>query len=532
MTQIYVARIEAVDPQGQTRIRAPSTPCGWLPDFLDDDVILGATAVDMVATLPSTSRVVGGSALYYPGGLEEPLNAQLDLWRGERPSGLSLPSFGTLEVADPAGTWDRWYRQAWRGARISIFRGQRRTAIDTAGPLARLAVAGIQGSRTGKRLLIRDLGYLFQTPLHNDRYTGAGGLDGDPAVANRVKPIGFGQVFNIAPILIDAVHGIYQADTGVMQALPGARDGGSPLVLTGTNVPNIAALRSLDLAVDEVATCFANSLVRTGGTPQRTFTIDATLRATYTTAGLLNALVSGFGISGLVAPMTTGFATADAAMPGSVNLWLRDETTIGAAIARVAGHTECCVHVTEAGVLNIVPVLPPGPTGPGTGEGLAITRRSLLADPEWELIAPRRGTRTGWRKNWTPQSEADLAPILGAADKRLYGQAHQPVERLAPGSGEPDAQWVDLDPLWVNEADAIAAAVRSNASFGVRQRRGIVRRPLDDTNPVLVPRLMSGTFWMQGWDGDGITEETGFRKVGWAITVGRGELAETLWGHV
>jgi hypothetical protein len=523
MVNVYTARFEASDPGTPFEVPFPSTPAGWRPDTVSNTTLLGAVVRDTLATIPQTLDLnIDSASTYYPGAIGEILNAQMDLWRGASPTALALPTPGEIEVHDPTGRWDHFMRQAWRGGQILVHRGLLREGPQDL--VARLSVAAVRGDRRSKRFAIRDLGYVLNTtPLHTWRYSGAGDYDGDPAVRDHVRPLGFGGLFNASPKLINAQYGIYQVTVGSLISVTGARDGGSPLTIIG-DYPDFASLKAATLAVNEVATCLALGLVRVGGAPQRGFTVDATARGTYTTAGLMNALVSDFGGKGHITPLSGGaVALVDAALPGHVGLYLPQETTIAAAISRLVHHAELPAWVTLAGEFQIVAI--GAPSG-----GSPIPRWQVLGEPTWDIVPPRRGTRGGWRRNWTIQSEADLAPIISAADKRLYGQPVQPLEMPAP-NGDTEAQWVELPSLWVNETDARRQMGRSNEAWGVQRRRGTVplalpenpKGPDDGVN-------MGGVRTLEGYRGAGITDITPLAVIGFAGSPQTRRRTVTLWG--
>jgi hypothetical protein len=527
MVNVFVASFSASDPGTPFEVRFPSTPAGWRPDTAANTTLMGAVVEDVIATLPQTMD--DQEAAYHSGGLVEPLNVQMDLWRGGAPTALALPSFGELVVADPADRYARMVRQSWRTGRITLERCDWRN-FEGLGPFARLSAVTVLPDRLQKRFQVRDLGWLLNTTsLHAWRYSGAGDYDGDPAIRDHVRPLTFGTFFNAAPKLINAQFGIYQVTVGALIALTAVRDGGNPLTIVG-DFPDFATLKAAALEVNEVATCLALGLLRIGGTPQRTPTCDGTARGTYTTAGLMNALVSDFGVKGMITPLDAfQLAFIDSLVPGEVNLWLPNETTIGAAISMLVRHAELPAWVELDGTFRIARLRVPEP-------GVAVTEIpawKVLSEPQWEIVPPRRGTRGGWRRNWTVQSEGDLAAILSLAEKRLYGEAMQPLELPSPAAGmDGESQWVDVPSLFVHEADARRALARSNELFGVTRRRAPVR--------IALPPSPEGPG--EGFDGESMgfanftlpafTGAAVVTPIGFAGSPHRRDRTVTLWGQV
>jgi hypothetical protein len=92
------------------------------------------------------------------------------------------------EVVDPRasdfGTPLRSTVTAWRGRVRRVDRAPNRRA----------------------RIALDDLTVLLQTPLQQARYTGAGGLGGPAALADRPQPLALGQLFNVAPVDLGLVN--------------------------------------------------------------------------------------------------------------------------------------------------------------------------------------------------------------------------------------------------------------------------------------------------------------------------------------
>ncbi|MFN3261326.1 MAG: hypothetical protein ACE37J_12285 [Pikeienuella sp.] len=104
---------------------------------------------------------------------------------------------------------------------------------------------------------------LYDAPFNSMTFAGTGDLEGPPELADSPKPVVIGSVFNIQPVLIDAVAFVFMAHTGVLRAVTAARYGGLDHAFTA-DYADIDDLRAAPLAVGEYATCLAFGLVRMG----------------------------------------------------------------------------------------------------------------------------------------------------------------------------------------------------------------------------------------------------------------------------
>lgn len=114
------------------------------------------------------------------------------------------------------------------------------------------------------RLRVQSTSSLLSTPLQQQRYSGAGGAQGDSDLANRPLPLIFGECYNLTPLLINRDQWIYQIHDGPIQSVDVVRERGLELTPSGDDVASYALLRALDVAAGEWATCKALGLIKIG----------------------------------------------------------------------------------------------------------------------------------------------------------------------------------------------------------------------------------------------------------------------------
>jgi hypothetical protein len=127
------------------------------------------------------------------------------------------------------------------------------------------------------RMRVQSTASFLDTPLQKTRFRGTGGQDGDPDLASRPIPLLYGECFNVSPVLINRDQWIYQLHDGPIHALLAVKERGLLLDDSGDDAPSYGALRALDVAGGEYATCKALGLVKLGlgvGGPEGPITMD------------------------------------------------------------------------------------------------------------------------------------------------------------------------------------------------------------------------------------------------------------------
>lgn len=121
-------------------------------------------------------------------------------------SGGAKPQFGTLDFAAAAqATVNTLAAYLWIGAAIEVFTGDDELASPVWTTLIKGTVSAQSISNNMISFGIRDASGDLDDPLIFDRFTGAGGVQGDAAATNRIKRRTWGRAFNVeAQMLISA----------------------------------------------------------------------------------------------------------------------------------------------------------------------------------------------------------------------------------------------------------------------------------------------------------------------------------------
>ena len=438
------------------------------------------------------------AATWVPGKLSGSFNYEISLFIGADPTQGGTATVGVLELIDPDGELDGLRTLGWDGAPLELRRGDPDALFNTFTTVAKLSTAGLRYNTRKKEILVRDLAWrLTQAELHGERYTGAGGAEGDPALAGRIKPYAVGSVFNISPVLIKTTGLIYQVSCSSVLAIDAVKDGGAALAFAA-DYATYELLDAATVTAGQYATCLALGLFKLGATPVYICTADVRgdndtsngITYPHTRAHIARRLATGRGTIRLNDPVDidgTAFEYLEQRQTATLgSFWDRDITkaeAIAEVMAGCLGWWTMRLNGTLAlGVLE----------DPGNAVALfslaypddAGAEVSRLDEPAMtDYKPPRRATLMGWRRNYTVMSADQIAGSI--AETEMGGILQQPT------------RFTTSDDLWVAGAFPSSPIVSVDGGFesevdaqleGDRERRLLrTRRELYEIPAVLDP---------------------------------------------
>lgn len=428
-------------------------------------------------------------AQWVPGKMAGNFNYEISLFNGTDPSSGGGSSVGIIELADPDAELDGLRTLGWDSAPLLLRRGDPAAYFSTYAVVARLLTSGFTSNFRRKAIIIRDPTWrLRQAELHGNRYGGTGGADGDADIKGHIKPIGFGNCFNVTPKLINAQNLVYQVSCTSILAIDAVKDGGVPLVATGDHA-TYAALEAAVLDLDEFATCLALGLFRTGGKTVSICTADFrgdddTINGAsypHNRAQIVRRIATGRGNIRLSDPSevdTQTLRALDLSQPATLGYYFDKEITKADAISQVMAGCAGWWTVRLDGRFAAGQLEDPAssaadftlayPTDDATDESRV--DEAEMAD----YVPPRRGTIMGYQRNWTPMDDNQ---ILGdAADDAsiLKGESSFVTAEDSWVAGAfPSSPMVTVHGGFVLEADAQRECNRQNRLFRT------IREPFD-----------------------------------------------------
>lgn len=338
------------------------------------------------------------------------------------------------------------------------------TAIVYRGVVQRVDRAANQRAR----ITITDASERLAVPLQNERFTGAGGLEGPATLAGRPKPIAIGALYNEAPVALGnvdlgdgalptyavhwrAINGITAVRIrGVLQSyLPPFS--GPPGVGEYTVFEDYGVFQ-LGSTADGIVSCGIQG--------------DAVGGYVYSTSGVIRRLLQAMGPRLLDADLQIdSFDIAETDLPGAIGFFQgAEETTTEAAIDRILAGCGAVLCGGRDGTVRLVDPLAEGTVQFGIAAGSIIDLEPVALPAALRPLP--RAVAVDWRHNGAPLT--DIAGIVGDSDRAaLQGSVGGPARAQSTIIAGRVGQQRDmrLPGLYYAEADAMVRAERFRAFF-------------------------------------------------------------------
>ena len=481
------------------------------------------------------------SNTYVPAKLEPVFPYRVELFSGADPTKAGANTIGIMQIDDPDGELDGLLSLNWDGAALSILRGDPATRFRTWSVVATVTAAGMLYSRLIKEIQLRDLAWLLNAaPLHDQRYGGTGGVDGDLSLAGVIKPYAVGNFFNASPTLIVAMLLCYQVSCSSVRSLT-VKDGMNPLVNDG-DVATYAALAAATIAPGHYLTCLAQGLFRLGGAPALAITVDGTgdndtLNGhgfPSTRGQIARRIVTGRGrvvlddVSGLD---NASFSALDVKQPAACGWFWNQETTKAAALDTIMSGCLGFWFMRLNGTLavgqcedpaTLTPYLSLSFPAPGVGE-VRVGEPSMT-----DYKTPRRQTFVGYQKNFTPLQVNQIAGVI-LVDLTTSSIAQAPTQYAIStdnwaNNSFPTGPVVTVDGAFATLAPAQAETDRQQALMRVRRERYSLLAAVDPFGDFVGRIVQIQNFNRLGWGAS-----KNFLCVGMEVRAGSMTILE-LWG--
>lgn len=159
------------------------------------------------------------------------------------------------------------FQKTGEGYRAPIWHGPLDGSFDKAQRLIQPKVATVETSGEDLTIQFQTESSQFSTlNLQRARYDGSGGINGDPGLKDTLKPLVFGSVFTMDPVLIYAAQLIYQVNSGPVSGIGPILEGGAPLTFY-QDFPSFEALAEATVPPGQYATCLLFGCFKLGLSP-------------------------------------------------------------------------------------------------------------------------------------------------------------------------------------------------------------------------------------------------------------------------
>ena len=330
-------------------------------------------------------------------------------------------SYGDIELANNNGEYDSWLNNIWVNKSIKIYIGSlplpsTYSTINDFELVFEGVIADIDSkSRTSLNLKIRDklekantslsetlLGNYFQGAIVSEGVT-------TNQYRNNLKPICFGEVHNITPLLSDPTLLEYMVNSEAVEQIIEVRDNGVPVAFTtsGTIVIPPGSFRLLKTPVGAI-TCSVQGVKRTLNIAGASYTSTYTNTASNIIATILKFYGQQLAYTEIDSPSFVALGSQ------AVGVYISDRVNVLAVCQEIAKSCGLVLSTTRLGKVKLVDLSIP------TSSTITITEADMLLNTlqisqKADIIA---GIKLGYAKNWTVQNT--LVTAIPEQHKDLY----------------------------------------------------------------------------------------------------------------
>lgn len=365
------------------------------------------------------------------------------------------------------------------GRSIRIYLGPARADFAQFALVQEVFGSHFEADRDTLRMRVQSTSSLLSTPLQSTRYSGLGGENGDADLTAHLVPLVFGECSNITPVLLNRDQWIYQIHDGPIQAVDAVLERGLALIDSGDDAASYTALRALDVAAGEYATCKALGLIKVGlglAGPAGPITMDVrgdVTLSTYTAAMgdiLYRIATRRAGLDGGLLDLNS-FADLPR---GRIGFYAdgAEELTCADVFDSIVGSIVGWYATSRSKLLKVGYATPPEDLDSWAyhfeeNQILAFEEIGREQAPRWEQGAL-------YARNWTPMGETEISEAVTSDERARLLAAGLYIRQVAAEVRLRDRSAIaggDLGTFFVERADAEAVVARIMANFRQNRRR-------------------------------------------------------------
>jgi hypothetical protein len=264
----------------------------------------GTTTVLRYASKAYTTKPTDTPAnTFYDDRITNPASISRSLYSNGTTSGASRVNYGAVELSNVDGGLDYILPYSFDGRSLVIKIGNDGDAYSSFVTILAGTMEQVEFTFSKVTILARDKLAIVDMPLQTTLYAGNNalpdGVEGVADIAKSPKPLLYGQVFNIAPVMVNSSKLTYQINDGAIQSVSNVYDKGIALT-AGADYANVTTLHAALPASGTFITCLALGYIRLGAVPTGLLTCDATQGAASsnrTVAQVLKAMALKAGIA-------------------------------------------------------------------------------------------------------------------------------------------------------------------------------------------------------------------------------------------
>jgi len=212
--------------------------------------------------------------------------------------GVVSASEGVIRLANADNKLNFMLRHDFEGRAVDVLVGPQNGSFVQFATVGELLSRSILHNRDTISVSVDDKSFLFDKRIQSTLYLGTGSLEGDEAIKGKPKPLLFGEVPRLEPVLVTGGSSfIYQVNDGAWEAAGGVEDKGISLAFDA----DVADITTATPASGEFSTSLATGYIKLGSKPNGTVIVTNAKGHNSSTYGYVDA------ISGLIRLLITEF---------------------------------------------------------------------------------------------------------------------------------------------------------------------------------------------------------------------------------
>ncbi len=445
-----------------------------------------------------------------------------------RTGGNTKLDIGEVILTNIDGQIDTWIDYSFDGRQIKIYKGDGGAYPADFTQIFTGTMDGIELTFDKAILRIRDKSYLFDVPVSSNSYLGnnslPSGLEGVAEdIKGQKKPICYGVVYNVTPILVNTSRLIYQVNDGAISTVDAVYDRRSPLT-KGSDYTSQSDMETTAPSAGYYRVWPAGGYFRIGSNPSGQITADVTQGASAsnrTVAQVLKLLAEKAGLtSGEI--NSSDITTLDTANNSVIGIYLQDETILES-MDEIASSINAWYGFDESGVYRVGQLTTPASSVMDIYdydllEGIDRRIQKDIAIPTWKV-------NVSHSKNYTVQ-DSDIAGSVTQASRAWAAEEY----RTEYSSNINQLKWklsqeYAVQSLLTSAANAATEATRLLSLYGTR--RDIFEISLDIDTYAGVNLMDTVTVYLNRFAMD---SGRLFRVIGIYLQLENNKATLTLWG--
>jgi len=384
---------------------------------------------------------------YFAPRVMEALNFQRSMFQSGRVGGESIPSFGTIILSNADGGLDDFATYAWDNRDVEVLVGEKGANISQHFTIFKGKTKAVEFNDLELQVIIRDGQDSFTRTFPPNVYGGTGGNDGSSIMAGTPKPLCFGQVFNISPVLVDESTNLYQVHDGPIESIDAVYENGAEITGFSTDLAN--GRLTLSSAPDGVITCDVKGAKPSGSYKQTVADIIRFIAAEY--AGFSDP--ADFDV--------TSFTDLNTDNSETVGVYIDRFTNILDVFDQLANSIGAFFGFNRDGELNVGRL-----TAPTGSPLLELDTTNMIELQRLPTSIPNHRVNIKYKKNFTVLDEDTLAASATDRDFLIRESAVATASSAGTLSVYPNSETLEIDSRLIDSSAASAEATRQIGLYG------------------------------------------------------------------